>query len=377
MSRVLFASLAAAALAMTVSPAQASTVVGDCPEGHISYEQPIVVGHRGASGYRPEHTLASYRLAAEMGADYIEPDLVATKDGVLVARHENEISGTTDVADRPEFADRKATKSIDGSEITGWFTEDFTLAELKTLKAKERLPQVRPENTKYDGEFEVPTFAEVLELRAQLSEELGREIGVYPETKHPTYFQSIDLNLEAPLVADLEAAGLNRRNAPVFVQSFEVQNLRDLETVHGLNTPTVFLIWKNGAPFDNVAAGKADRDFAWYTTELGMMTLMSYGIDGVGPEMSLVISWNEDGTLGEETGLVDLAHRYGMDVHAYTYRAENTFLPKDFQSSEVPTEHGDVEGLIKRYLDAGLDGFFTDHADKGVAARNAWVKASK
>lgn len=377
MSRVLFASLAAAALAMTVSPAQASTVVGDCPEGHISYEQPIVVGHRGASGYRPEHTLASYRLAAEMGADYIEPDLVATKDGVLVARHENEISGTTDVADRPEFADRKATKSIDGSEITGWFTEDFTLAELKTLKAKERLPQVRPENTKYDGQFEVPTFAEVLELRAQLSEELGREIGVYPETKHPTYFQSIDLNLEAPLVADLEAAGLNRRNAPVFVQSFEVQNLRDLETVHGLNTPTVFLIWKNGAPFDNVAAGKADRDFAWYTTELGMMTLMSYGIDGVGPEMSLVISWNEDGTLGEETGLVDLAHRYGMDVHAYTYRAENTFLPKDFQSSEVTTEHGDVEGLIKRYLDAGLDGFFTDHADKGVAARNAWVKASK
>src|SRR5688572_2914548 len=165
---------------------------------------PLVIGHRGASGYRPEHTLEAYRLAAEQGADYIEPDLVITADGVLVARHENEIGGTTDVADRPEFAGRRTTKVIDGVTLTGWFTEDFTLAELKTLRAKERIPNLRPQNTAYDGEFDVPTLQEVIDLRAQLSRQLGRTIGIYPETKHPTYFRELGLPLDEPLVKILK-----------------------------------------------------------------------------------------------------------------------------------------------------------------------------
>ena len=208
--------------------------------GHGHHAQPLVIGHRGASGYRPEHTLASYTLAAQMGADYIEPDLVPTKDGVLVARHEPEIGGTTNVADHPEFAARKTTKTIDGISFTGWFTEDFTLRELKTLRAKERLPDVRPQNTKYDGKFEVPTFQEVLDLRARLSRKLHRPLGVYPETKHPTYFRSIGLPLEPGLVRALERNGLNRRGAPVFVQSFEQDNLRALDP--WLKVPLVQLL---------------------------------------------------------------------------------------------------------------------------------------
>src|SRR4051794_10329831 len=198
------------------------------PPAHEAVDERVIIGHRGAAGYRPEHTLASYELAARMGADYIEPDLVSTKDGVLVARHEPEISGTTDVADHPEFADRRTTKTVDGVQLTGWFTEDFTLAELKTLRAEERIPDIREENTLYNGLFEIPTFDEVLALRDRLSKELGRQIGVYPETKHPTYFDSIDLSLKEPLLASLRKAHLNRANSPVFIQSFETTNLRQL-----------------------------------------------------------------------------------------------------------------------------------------------------
>src|SRR5688572_15093190 len=190
----------------------------------------IVIGHRGASGYRPEHTLAAYELAIALGADFIEPDLVSTRDGVLVARHENEISGTTDVADHPEFASRRTTKVIDGVSFTGWFTEDFTLAELKTLRAVERLPAVRQRNTLYNGLFEVPTFQEVIDLARRTSRG-GRTVGIYPETKHPTYFQGIGLPLEEPLAAALQRNGLNSKNAAVFVQSFEVANLRKLQNL--------------------------------------------------------------------------------------------------------------------------------------------------
>ncbi|MGI8660993.1 MAG: glycerophosphodiester phosphodiesterase family protein, partial [Thermoleophilaceae bacterium] len=217
--------------------------------GRASADGPLVIGHRGAAGYRPEHTLASYELAARMGADFIEPDLVSTKDGVLVTRHENEISGTTDVADRPEFADRRTTKTIDGVPLTGWFTEDFTLAELKTLRAKERIPEVRQRNTIYDGRFEVPTFDEVLDLRRRLSRELGREIGVYPETKHPTYFRSIGLALDGPLVRALRGERLDRRRSLAFVQSFETRNLRMLD--RRIDTPLVQLYGsKTSQPFD-------------------------------------------------------------------------------------------------------------------------------
>ena len=202
----LLVALASASVMLPAMAAQADEKPHDAA-------QPLVIGHRGASGHRPEHTLASYELAARMGADYIEPDLVATKDGVLVARHENEISGTTDVAEHPEFAARKTTKVIDGATITGWFTEDFTLAELRALRAKERIPQLRQRNTIYDGRYRVPTFDGVIWLAKRLTRELGRPIGIYPETKHPSYFQSIGLALEDPLVAALRDG--EARQAPL------------------------------------------------------------------------------------------------------------------------------------------------------------------
>src|SRR5215468_10181780 len=210
----------------------------EAAQGHDS-PRSLVIGHRGAAGYRPEHTLASYELAARMGADFIEPDLVTTKDGVLIARHEPDITGTTDVSTRPEFASRKTTKVLDNVTTTGWFTEDFTLAEIKTLRAVERLPAVRQRNTMYNGLFEVPTFEEVLDLRERLTKELRRTIGVYPETKHPTYFRAAGLPLEPGLISALRKRNFDHRDAPVFVQSFEAANLRVLRGE--IKTPLVFL----------------------------------------------------------------------------------------------------------------------------------------
>jgi glycerophosphoryl diester phosphodiesterase len=325
----------------------------------------IVIGHRGASGYRPEHTLASYELAARMGADFIEPDLVSTADGVLVARHEPEIGGTTDVAEHVEFADRRTTKTIDGVEYTGWFTEDFTLAELKTLRAIERIPQVRQENTIYNGRFEIPTFAEVLHLRERLSKELGREIGVYPETKHPTYFTSIGLPLEPALVDALTTAGLNRADAPVFVQSFETTNLRNLDDE--LQVPLVQLVSGSGAPADLEAAGDP-RTYADLTTPAGLAEIATYA-DGIGPDKNLVIARNEDGTLGEPTSLVPDAHAVDLLVHPYTFRNENQFLPADLRSGGGDTEYGDIFAEYAAFFAAGVDGVFADNPDTAVAAR--------
>ncbi|GAB4061218.1 glycerophosphodiester phosphodiesterase [Catellatospora paridis] len=323
--------------------------------------RPLVVGHRGASGYRPEHTLASYELAARMGADFIEPDLVSTRDGVLVARHENEISGTTDVAARPEFASRRVAKTIDGVTVTGWFTEDFTLAELKTLRAVERLPAVRQRSTIYNGLFEVPTFTEVLQLRERLSKELRREIGVYPETKHPTYFQNIGLPLERPLVAALRRDGLDRRDAPVFVQSFEAANLRELRSVHRVKAPLVFLAGA-GNPFND------PRSYAEYLSPAGLAGLADV-VNGIGPEKGLVIPRAADGSLAAPTSLVADAHREGLKVHPYTFRAENQFLPVNLRNGAVPTEYGRILDELAAYLAAGVDGFFTDNPDLGVLAR--------
>lgn len=339
--------------------------------------RPEVVGHRGASGYRPEHTLAAYELAAAQGADVIEPDLVSTRDGVLVVRHENLITDTTDVAERPEFADRRTTKVIDGKELTGWFTEDFTLAELKTLRAKERLPQVRPESASYNGMFEVPTFAEVLELRERLSAEHGRQIGVIPEIKHPTYFDSIGLSMEEGVVELLEAHRLNRPNSPATVQSFEFANLEDLNRNLGLKAPTVFLSGVSGAPYDSVAAGDGLRDYDWYESTAGMRELRAAKIDVLGPELKQVITVDADGTLGEETGFVDRAHDLGLEVVPYTFRAENQFLTAEFRSSEDPNAIGDMSGMVQRFLDAGIDGLFTDQPDLGVAAVDRWMEGKK
>ena len=327
---------------------------------------PIVIGHRGAPGYRPEHTLASYELAARMGADYIEPDLVSTKDHVLVARHENEIGGTTDVAEHPEFASRRTTKVIDGVSETGWFTEDFTLAELRTLRAKERIPSVRPQNTRYDGRFRVPTFAEVLALRARLSRELHRTIGVAPETKHPSWFRSIGLDLEAPLVTQLRGAGLDRATAPVFVQSFELTNLEQLRTRWKLTAPTLLLTAGKGAPFDLRSHGDP-RTFATLTSPAGLLSLKGV-VNAIGPDKAQVVP-RSGGHLGTPTSLVADAHRAGLLVIPYTFRVENQYLPADLRHGSALDARGDgaAEDLV--FLRAGVDGFFTDQADIGVTAR--------
>lgn len=335
--------------------------------------EPLVVAHRGASGYRPEHTLAAYGLAARMGADFIEPDLVSTKDGVLVARHEPEISETTDVATRPEFASRRTTKSIDGRPVTGWFTTDFTLAELKTLRAKERLPQVRQESTMWDDRFEVPTFDEVLELRERLTRELGREIGVYPETKHPTFFDEAGLDLEAKVADAVRRHHLDRRNAPIFIQSFELSNLFELRDVHGVRAPLVFLVTR-GAPYDLVAKG----DPRTYRDLIQRDSLRELGktINGIGPEKSLVIPRRSDGTLGSPTSLVSEAHAAGLKVHPWTFRAENAFLPVELRAGADPTAFGRVLEEQVTFLETGIDGLFTDQADVGVAAKAEFLAGS-
>jgi glycerophosphoryl diester phosphodiesterase len=358
---------ALAAPALLVAPASAAPPEEAATPVEALAEELLVIGHRGASGYRPEHTLASYELAARMGADFIEPDLVSTKDGVLVARHENEISGTTDVEERPEFADRQTTKTIDGKPITGWFTEDFTLEELKTLHAEERLPQVREENTLYDGLYQVPTFDEVLQLREELSEELGREIGVYPETKHPSYFDGIGLSLEEPLLAALGEAELDRTKSPVFIQSFETANLRELDAA-GVRVSLVQLLWKDGSPYDFTASGDS-RTYADLATAEGLRWIAEYA-DGVGPEKSMVIPTESDGTLGRPTDLVDDAHAAGLLVHPYTFRNENAFLPPALQDpGEAPDDYGRALEEHRAFWDAGIDGMFTDNPDTGVVSR--------
>jgi glycerophosphoryl diester phosphodiesterase len=335
---------------------------------------PMVIAHRGASGYRPEHTLAAYELGARQGADYIEPDLVATRDGELVCRHENEISGTTDVADHPEFADRQTTKTVDGVELTGWFTEDFTLAELRTLRAVERIPEIREENTLYDGLYQVPTLDEVLELREELSRELDREIGVYIETKHPTYFDGIGRSLEEPLLEDLDEAALDGKRSPVFLQSFETANLRELHA-GGVRVPLVQLIGAEGAPYDLVAAGDG-RTYADLVTADGLDEIAGYAA-GIGPDKSWVIPREVDGTLGEPTSVVDDAHGVGLLVHPYTMRNENSFLPADYRVGDSDDDYGRALAEQLAYWEAGVDGIFTDNPDTGVESRRLFVDGAE
>ncbi|MBU2668482.1 glycerophosphodiester phosphodiesterase [Actinoplanes bogorensis] len=342
------------------APALAGTIAA--PAEATRRKDSEVFGHRGASGYRPEHTLASYELAARMGADYMEPDLVSTKDHVLVCRHEPEIGGTTDVATRPEFADRRKTVSLDGISVTGWFTEDFTLAELKTLRAIERLPAVRQENTLYDGLFEVPTFQEMLDLRAKLSKELGRDLGVIPETKHPTYFRNLGLELETPLVQTLRRNRLDKRGAKVWIQSFEAANLKVLHQQYRVQVNLVFLTSAAGSPFNDT------KTYAQYLTPAGLKELSQY-VDGIGPEKNQIIPRNADATLGTPTSLVKDAHAAGVKVIPYTFRAENQFLPAELRVGTNPNDYGKAIDEQITFLRTGIDGLFTDQPDIGVLAR--------
>jgi len=330
--------------------------------------QVLVIAHRGASALRPEHTLAAYRQAIEDGADYIEPDLVPTSDGVLVARHENEIGGTTDVAKRPEFADRKRSKIIDGEAIEGWFSEDFTLAELKTLRARERLPQWR--STAFDGRFDVPTLEEVIQLAADESARHGRTIGMIPEIKHSRYFRGLGLAMEDRLLAVLDGHAYTRR-APVVIQSFEIGNLRYLHERIAGTRPNIRLLQLLGAPDEKPADAFDDTETPTYArmmTPEGLRGIAGYA-QIIGPYARSVIAVDADGRLQSPGTLVRDAHGAGLQVMPYTFRPEQYFLPRALWDGDDPARRNEAAAIaeIRAYLEAGIDGFFAD--DPGLARR--------
>jgi glycerophosphoryl diester phosphodiesterase len=338
--------------------------------GYRSLPVPTIIAHRGASGYRPEHTLGSYQLALDMGAHVIEQDLVPTKDGHLVCRHENDITGTTDVASHTEFADRKTTKVVDGVSYTGWFTEDFTLAELKTLRAKERIPGTRQENTLYDGRWEIPTFEEVLRWAEKEGRKRGRRIWLHVETKHPTYFRKLGLALEEPLAKLLRKYDRHRKNSPVFLQSFEPSSIQRLDRL--VDSPLVVLL--SGAatrPWDFVEAGDP-RTVADLVKPEGLAWIASYA-DGIGPTLDLIIPRDSGGRLTTPTTLVADAHAKGLILHPYTMRNENSFLPADFRKGTDANAYGDAFGAFKVYFETGIDGIFTDNTDTGLLAHADFV----
>ncbi|MFJ3902596.1 glycerophosphodiester phosphodiesterase [Streptomyces sp. NPDC090025] len=333
--------------------------------GHHGLPVPTVIGHRGASGYRPEHTLGSYQLALDLGADIVEQDLVPTKDGHLVCRHENEIGGTTDVADHPEFASRRTTKTVDGVALTGWFTEDFTLAELKTLRAKERIPATRQENTLYDGRWAVPTFEEVLRWAEQEGRRRGRPVWLYVETKHPSYFRALGLGLEERVARLLRRYGRHRADSAVFLQSFEPSSIQRLARL--VDTPGVVLLSAAGTrPWDFVEAGDP-RTVTDLVKPAGLRWIASYA-QGIGPTIDLILPRTADGRLGTETTLVRDAHAQGLILHPYTQRNENAFLPAEYRRGTDPNAYGDAFGALKRFFETGIDGIFSDNADTALLA---------
>ena len=384
-------SIRPAALALTAALALAACGGSDSPSyPTLNGDTPLVIGHRGASGYRPDHTLESYKLAIDMGADFIEPDLVATKDGVLVARHEPNITGTTDVATRPEFASRKTTKNVDGVNEEGWFVSDFTLAELKTLRAVQPLSD---RDQSFNGKFQIPTFEEVLDLAKAEGTKAGRTVGVYPETKHPTYHAKLGLPLEDRLLAVLAKYGYTTKASPVIVQSFEVSNLKYLRTktqvrlvqlvdANDVNADgSMDLTAPYDKPYDFAVAGDS-RTFASLLTPAGLKEIKTYA-DGIGPWKPYLIpskqvdankdgkpdDLNGDGKIDERdrvmmapTEVVKNAHAAGLFVHAYTFRSEAKRLASDFK--------GDPKAEYQLFYQLGVDGVFSDFADHAVAARN-------
>lgn len=329
-----------------------------------------IFGHRGASALRPEHTLASYAKAIADGADYIEPDLCITKDGVLVARHENDISGTTDVAQRAEFAGRKTVKWVDGQRVEGWFTEDFTLAELKTLRAIERLPQFRPHNAAMNGQFDVPTWEEIIDFTAAESAARGRLVGLVPELKHSTYFASVGLPLEDRFLATLAAHDYVRR-CPLEIQSFEIANLKYLRGRLG-RIPHIRLMQlvepDAGKPADVVKAGHGPS-YSEMITPAGLAEVAQYA-DVIAPPTRAIIPLGPDKKLGQPTSLVADAHKAGLLVHIWTFRPENYFLAADFQDANGPAARNEAGSIaeMQAYIRTGIDGFFSDDPGLGKKA---------
>jgi glycerophosphoryl diester phosphodiesterase len=386
---VLFSALVAAAL--LPSPAAFAAT----PYNTLSGAAPLVIAHRGASGYRPEHTIEAYTLAIAQGANYIEPDLVMTKDGVLIARHEpmlarvnldasgniafgadgkpvlNRTDTGTNVWELPQYAGRLTVKTLDGQKVGGWWAEDFTAAEIRAdIRTQERLRDLRIANNAYNNLYVIPTLQEVIDLARAKTIETGRTIGIYPETKHPTYFKNFaDANdlqrMEDALVATLHANYGNNANAPVFIQSFEVSNLQYVNTQTDIRIAQ--LLSSGGRPYDFTVAGDT-RTYA-QLAELdaeGLLFIDDYA-NGIGANTNLLIPL-AGGRLGTPTSLIADAHSLGLEVHAWTFRAENIFLPNEFDSGSDPAAFGDMEGQIRAFTALGLDGFFTDHPDLGVAA---------
>lgn len=323
------------------------------PVANAIKKAPLVIGHRGASGLFPEHTLEAYRQALAQGADYIEPDLVSTRDGILIARHENEIGTTTDVATK--FPDRKRTRIVDGHEMTGWFTEDFTLAEIKQLRAVQRLPF---RDQQYNGQFEIPTFAEILALRQSQSEQLKRPVGIYIETKHPSYFRSIGLPLEEKLLKHLDQHGLMDAEDPVFIQSFEVSNLQWLN--RRTEVALVQLIESSGAPADQKGTALT---YASMLTPAGLAQVASYA-DGIGPDKRLILPL-QDGVLQPATSLIADAHQAGLKVHPWTFRSDASYL--------APAYEGNPTAEYLQFMKLGVDGVFSDFSADAYAARKVFL----
>ena len=323
-------------------------------------QRPLIIAHRGASGDRPEHTLAAYELAIEQGADFIEPDLVVTKDLQLVARHESELSGTTDVASREEFEYRRRTKNIEGRQVAGWFTEDFTLAELRTLRARERVPGTRPANAAFNGLYQIPTFAEIVQLVRAKEAETGRTIGIYPELKHPTtLLEQEGIDMVDLMVRELRNLGLDSADAPVFVQIFEVRPLQRLN--QRVDTRLVLLMSPEGGPYDEPAMRWSEM-----MTPTGLAEIAAYA-DGIGPWLGYVL----DPASMEATSLVADAHAAGLLVHPWTLRKENGFLPQALQSGGGPAAEGQYQMLWRAAIASGADGFFTDNVSEFVALVDA------
>lgn len=339
----------------------------------------IIVGHRGASALRPEHTLSAYQKAIDDGADFIEPDLVATRDGQLVARHENEIGGTTNISTLAQFKDRKKTKTIDGTEITGWFTEDFTLEELnQSVKARERIPEYRPQNVQYNDQFNVPTLEQIIELADLHYRKTGKIIGLYIETKHPTYFQSIGLPLEDVLLKTLNKHQYTREIAPVYLQSFEVSNLQYLREQLKKNYPlkhakiVQLLDSPNSAPADFVAQGKPQK-YLDLALPSGLKQIATYA-DGVGPSKTYIFSNTDESSV---TSFVKDAHAVDLKVHPYTLRPENGYLPQYLKCSQTATDACPSGSLreFERFFKAGVDGVFTDDPALGRQALKQFESA--
>ncbi|MEP7021000.1 MAG: glycerophosphodiester phosphodiesterase [Pseudonocardiales bacterium] len=364
---------ALAALAAMITAATLITSASAAPaqsEHHRpASDAPLVFGHRGAAGYRPEHATAGYELAARMGADYIEPDLVPTKDGVLVDRHEPEISQTTDVASHPEFATRKTTKIVDGVSTTGWFTTDFTLAELKTLRAIERLPAIRQHNTLYNGKYQVPTLQEDIDLWKALAKKFNRHLGLVPEIKHSTFFRSLGLPMEQRVLDVLRRNGLEHADSGIVIQSFEVGNLQWLH--RRTDVALMQLTSAAGAPADFVANGDP-RTYADICSAAGLKTVAHYATF-LGPDKNQIVPRDATGKLLSPTSLIHFAHQAHLLVAPYTFRNENNFLPLDFRRGTNPADYGDAFAEYKLFYALGVDGVFSDDSDTAIAARDEWL----